>query len=142
MILKFIFAAIGTLGFGMAFNSSYNKLIYILIGGFLNYFSYYVTYYYSKNVFLASLVCASVTYIYSNVLARLTKCPSVVYVLTGLIPVVPGSSLFYMMQALVLDDLSLAYHHMLITVLTILGIATGIALFSMLHNLFKNIIKS
>lgn len=139
MIEGLLWASLGTLGFGLIFNANKNKLIYILISGFLNYFAYALTYQLSHNLFLASFICAAITYIYSVIMARVSKCPSVIYVLTGLIPSVPGSYLFYTMQNIVLGNQSLASKYALITTEVILGIASGIALFSMLFNLYKDI---
>ena len=139
MIENLLWASLGTLGFGLVFNANKNKLIYILIGGFLNYFIYAFTYKLSSNIFLSSFLCAAVTYIYSVIMARVSKCPSVIYVLTGLIPSVPGSHLFYTMQNLVIGNIDVALSYAKITVEVILGIASGIALFSVFFNLYKDI---
>lgn len=136
-----IYASLGTLGFGLVFNANKKKLIYIFIGGFLNIFFYEITLYFTKNIFLSSLVCASITYIYSTVMAYFTKSPSIIYILTGLIPSVPGSSLFYMMQNIVLTNNTLSIVYAKEVVLTILGIACGIALFSVVVNLYKDLNK-
>lgn len=139
MIEGLLWASFGTLGFGLIFNANKNKLFYILISGFLNYFAYAFTYKLSHNIFLSSFISAAVTYIYSVIMARVSKCPSVIYVLTGLIPIVPGSPLFYMMQNLVLGNTNLALEYATTTMEVVLGIASGIALFSVLFNLYKDI---
>lgn len=139
MIEGLLWASLGTLGFGLIFNANKNKLFYILISGFLNYFAYALTYKLSYNIFLSSFISAAVTYIYSVIMARVSKCPSVIYVLTGLIPIVPGSHLFYTMQNLVLGNNILASKYAMTTAEVILGIASGIALFSVLFHLYKDI---
>lgn len=138
MIIKLLSASIGALGFGLLFNTKKSRLPFVFLGGFINIVSYEITYKYTNNIFLSSAVCASVIYIYSNIIARIIKCPSVIFVLTGLIPVVPGAALFYMMQNIVLSNNSLAIKYGLSALYTVLGIAFGIALFSMFLNIFRN----
>ena len=127
-MMNLIFASFGTLGFGLLFNAQKNKLFYIMLGGFLNYLSYFCIYNYTSNIFLSSLGCAIVTSIYANLMAIFLRCPSTVFILTGLIPIVPGSSLFYMMQGFVLKNYDLAKLNFGITCEVILGIVAGMAL--------------
>lgn len=141
MIEGLLWASLGTLGFGLVFHAKKNKYLFILISGFLNYLAYALIYKWTNNIFLSSFVCAAVTYIYSVVMARINKCPSVIYVLTGLIPSVPGSHLFYTMQNLVLGNTKLALQYAITTTEVILGIASGIALFSVFFSLYKDIKK-
>ena len=141
MIEGLLWASLGTLGFGLVFHAKKNRYFFILIGGFLNYLAYAFIYKWTNNIFLSSFVCAAVTYMYSVVMARINKCPSVIYVLTGLIPSVPGSHLFYTMHNLVLGNTKLALQYAITTTEVILGIASGIALFSVLFSLYKDIKK-
>lgn len=136
-MIKLLCAALGTLGFGLIFNANKNKLIYIMIGGFINYLAYMLTYESTENIFLSSGVCAVVTSLYSEVLAVILKCPSTIFILTGLIPSVPGSSLFYTMQNLVLGNSSDALNQGIITIEVILGIVSGILFASVFSAIFN-----
>lgn len=140
-MIKLLFAAFGTLGFGLLFHAKKNKLVYIMIGGFLNYLGYSFIYRYTSNIFLSSLGCAVVTSIYSNIMAIVLKCPSTVFILTGLIPIVPGSSLFYMMQGFVLKNYDLAKLNFGITCEVILGIVAGMALSTVVVTFIREFIK-
>lgn len=137
MIIKLVCAAVGSLGFGMYVNSKNNKLFSIAISGFLNYFSYYATYKMTGSVFTASTVCALVTFVYSNIMAYVEKCPSTVFILTGLIPIVPGASLFYMMQNLVLSNKALFIKYGIEASWTVIGIAFGITLASVILKIIR-----
>ena len=118
-----------------------NKVFYIGLGGFLNYLSYYLVFKYTNNVFLSSMVCAIVTSIYSNIMAVILKCPSTIFILTGLIPVVPGSSLFYMMNGLVMNDYIIAKMHLLIVVKVIIGIVAGMSLSTVIVTFIREFVK-
>lgn len=136
-MIGLLYAALGTLGFGLIFNANKNKLIYIMVGGFINYLSYIVVLNMTNNIFLASAACAIVTSLYSEVFAILLKCPSTIFILTGLIPIVPGSSLFYTMQNLVLGNTAEAINNGIITIEVILGIVSGILCFSVLGTMIN-----
>lgn len=124
-MINLLWAAIGTLGFGLIFKVNKDKLIFVMIGGFLNYLAYFITYKLTNNIFLSSSLCAITTSLYSECLALMLKCPTTIFVLTGLIPSVPGSSLFYMMQSLVLKNSNEALKQGIITIEVILGIVSG-----------------
>lgn len=130
MLNDLIYATLGTIGFGLLFNANKNKYIFIAIGGFLNYFGYLLTYEYTSNIFISSIISAMITFLYSNLLAKILKCPSTIFILTGLISIVPGSSLFYMMQNFVLGNSILAAKHAITAIEVILGIVSGILISS------------
>lgn len=139
MITKLLFGTLGTLGFGMIFNVNKNKLLYITIGGLLNTYVYFITYKYTNNLFLSASFCAIITSIYSNIMANILKCPSTIFILTGLIPSVPGGTLFYTMQNLVLSNTDFANKFAIETVLVILGIVSGILISSAIIVIIKNV---
>jgi len=138
-MIQLLFAALGTLGFGLIFNANHNKLFYIAVGGFVNFLGYLVVYNLTSNIFMASASCAFVTSIYSMLMARGLKCPSTIFILTGLIPSVPGSSLFYMMQGIVLSNNNQAINSGVEVCLVVLGIVSGMALASVVFTIFKQI---
>ena len=124
-MIKLLWAMLGTLGFGIIFNVNKDKLLPVMIGGFLNYLAYYITFKLTNNIFLSSALCAVTTSLYSELLALFLRCPTTIFLLTGLIPSVPGSSLFYMMQNLVLNNSKEALNQGIITIEVILGIVSG-----------------
>lgn len=124
-MIKLLWAMLGSLGFGIIFNVNRNKLFPVMIGGFLNYFVYYIILRITNNIFLSAAFCAIATSLYSECLALMLKCPTTIFILTGLIPSVPGSSLFYTMQNLVLKNTNEALKQGIITIEVILGIVSG-----------------
>ena len=140
-MMNLLYAGLGSLGFGMISKANKNKYVYITIGGVLNYLAYYLSYKYTNNIFLASAVCAVVTKFYSNIMATILKCPTTIFTLTGLIPIVPGGSLFYMMQNLVLSNSNEAIKQGIITVEVILGIVSGMLFASSIIAIIKTVMK-
>lgn len=141
-MINLLYAALGTLGFGMVFKTDKNKWLYIFIGGFLNYLAYFLVYSYTSDVFLSSMVCALVTSTYSLFMAIILKCPSTIFILTGLIPIVPGKNLFYTMQGLVTSNYAFARENLILTVLVILGIVSGMAMFTVIHTISREVISA
>ena len=138
-MIKILYAALSTLGFGMVFHANKNKLLYIMIGGLLNYLAYYVTYKYTSSDFLSSVSCSFVVSCYAFFMARIIKCPASIFIFTGLIPSVPGGTLFYTMQNIVLGNSDLANKYAVVTVEIIFGIVSGILLWSTISSLLLHI---
>ena len=63
-MIKLLWAMLGSLGFGIIFNVNRNKLFPVMIGGFLNYFVYYIILRITNNIFLSAAFCAIVTSLY------------------------------------------------------------------------------
>ena len=66
--------------------------------------------------------------LYAEILARCCNAPSTPFFITAAIPLIPGSTLYYCMNAVVSNDLSAAEHFGEQTFLAALGIAGGMAI--------------
>ena len=80
-----------------------------------------------RGMFTASLTAALVTSAAAQVLSRVMKAPAVLYYMPGIVPLVPGGDLFYMMKALVTGDRQTAGARAAALCLTMLGIAAGVS---------------
>ena len=105
-------AALGSVGFGLIFNLNRRYLPAAGVGGLL--------------AWLAYLLAANT--LYAEILARCCNAPSTPFFITAAIPLIPGSTLYYCMNAVVSNDLSAAEHFGEQTFLAALGIAGGMAI--------------
>lgn len=121
---------IGTLGFGMLFKLKINKLLYGCIGGTLSISVYFLTKELGFSTFFQFLFAAIVATLYAEILARIVKAPSTVFLIPSVIPLTPGSLLYYTMQAVVDGDEALSKQLGEETALVSLGIALGIVVIS------------
>ena len=80
------------------------------------------------SVFLANLLAGFCAALYAEILARCCNAPSTPFFITAAIPLIPGSTLYYCMNAVVSNDLSAAGHFGEQTFLAALGIAGGMAI--------------
>lgn len=77
----------------------------------------------------------------SEILAVIIKNPATVFLLPGLLPLVPGGGIFYMMRAAVQGDLEASLHTGYTTLVAAGAIALGIALASSLARIASLLIK-
>jgi len=100
-------------------------------------FSYYAI----NNTFLSVMIGTVVATILSEILARLLKAPTTVFLIPSIIPFVPGARLFFMMYGLISNDNESFRYNMNELLLASLGIAVGIILASVLFQLLLKIIN-
>ncbi len=104
IILQTIYAFIATLGFGIIFNIHGRNLFFAAIGGGISWFIYTLgleAHLSTTTTFFFSAVIFS---IYSEILARKLKTPVTTLVVCSLIPLVPGSGMYYTMYQAVTGD--------------------------------------
>ncbi|MBQ8399032.1 MAG: threonine/serine exporter family protein [Clostridia bacterium] len=137
----------GALGFSVLFGVHPKRLVYATIAGMICTSAYMVV---DEMVpvagflglFLASLAGGAACTLYAEVLARILKTPATVFLIPGLIPMVPGGSLYYTMAFLVQGDQSVAAGKGIDTLCVCLGISTGIVIMSVLGQIWRNTVES
>ena len=77
---------------------------------------------------LLPLAASAVTAVWSEILARVKKTPAQQYLIVGLIPLVPGATLYYAMSAVVQQDWAQARLYGYRVTAFVLGIAAGVSL--------------
>ena len=92
----------------------------------------------TKSVFLQSFAASAATAVWSEVLARVKKTPAQQYLIIGLIPLVPGGTLYYAMSALVRQDWAQAQFYGYRVSAFVLGIAAGVSLTLSLLDMLLN----
>jgi uncharacterized membrane protein YjjP (DUF1212 family) len=97
-LVECIAGAIGCLGFSFLFNVHGKGIVLCMLGGVICWGAYCLTMFLGGSENMATLIASFVTAIYSEVMARVRKCPAIGYLVLGLIPLIPGSSLYYTMN--------------------------------------------
>ena len=82
----------------------------------------------TQSVFVQSFAASAVTAVWSEILARVKKTPAQQYLIVGLIPLVPGATLYYAMSAVVQQDWAQAQFYGYRVTAFVLGIAAGVSL--------------
>lgn len=128
-IIQLITGAIGSVGFALVFHVRKSYFLHVLSGSVLCWGTYLAATAAlgSTEVFMPTLISGFVTAILAEILARVCKAPSTVFFMTSIIPLIPGRTLFYFMQAIVREQYSQASNYGMATFLTALGIALGMS---------------
>jgi len=123
-ILPCLCAFLACLGFTLVFNiHGVGKLICSL-GGALGWLIYLLA---GRSIFAAFLASAAVG-MYSEIMARLRRCPVSGYLLVALLPLVPGGGIYYAMSYCVAGDTQ----RFLSTMLHTFGMAFALAVGAMM----------
>ena len=97
-LMQILMGTIGTLGFSVVFNLRGKKLLLATLGGTLSWticllLEGAVSSEPARYFFSAMFVAA-----YAEVLARIMKTPTTTFLISGIIPHIPGGSLYYTMR--------------------------------------------
>ena len=129
-MMQFCWAALSILGFSIRVNLKGWKIFFIALGGGLTWAFYLIFLYFSKSLLFSVFFSVLLVCIYSEIVARLSKIPVSVFVTCVIIPLVPGSNLYYAMQAYIAGNSTVTSQN-LYKVLLISGtIALAIAVVS------------
>lgn len=103
-VIQTLMAMLGAIGFSILFNVRRKKLVAAAIGSGISWIVYLVTYkLYEDKVF--SLFCATIAMaLLAEILARVMKAPVTILLVPMLIPLFPGSDLFYATSHLVQNN--------------------------------------
>lgn len=122
--------AIGCIGFSFLFNVRGKGILFCTLGGIVCWGVYCLTEFLGGGELTASFIAAFATAVYSEVMARIRKCPAIGYLVIGLLPLIPGSSLYYTMNYAVRGDMAMFGKQGLLTIEIAGLMAAGILLVS------------
>ena len=132
LLIKLVASFVCSVAFAIIFKIAPKHLLYAGVCGLATYFVYYTFEFFGFTLFVAALASTMVTALSAELLSRLRRAPTIVFLIPGVIPTVPGGSLYNAIRYLLLEDLSLAYKYLFDTLQVGLGIAGGIVTVSIL----------
>lgn len=135
VMIQLLTAFLGSLGFAVLFGMRRGHLFFAALGGFGVWGIYLLIDLLTGSLFFSSLCAAVFAVSYAELMAHLRKCPATLFVITAIIPLVPGSSLYYTMSSAVMHDLEAAGQYGQDTLICALAIAAGISFVEVLRDL-------
>ena len=129
---------IGTLGFALLFRMRKKLIGWAVLGGALTVAVYLVCVRFFQLEFFQNLVPALTATLFSELLARLSKSPATQYITCSIIPLVPGSRLYYMMYNLIIGDIPACRAELTLVARTAAGLAVGIIAVSVFVHLLNS----
>ena len=133
--IQLITSLITSVAFAIIFRIGKRHLLLVGICGTLTYAVYYTLFYFTSSLFVAAFISSMVTALYAEISARLRHAPTIIFVVPGIIPTVPGGSLYGGMRDLLLGNMNGAIENFSSTVEVGIGIAGGIVTVSILYGI-------
>ena len=136
VIIQLCAAFLGAMGFALLFNTKKEKILPASFGGVLEWGIYLLCARYMDGIFVPCLIASAFCALYAEVLARGLKAPATVFFVPSIVPMIPGSGLYYAMSYAVQKDWGMARKQGFLTAQYALGIALGISLvWALIHML-------
>ena len=139
IVFQLCMAFCGTLGFCILFHLRRKYMFLASLGGLCTWGVYLIGTRFSGDVFWPCLWAATFAGTYGETLARIRKAPSSTFFLPAVIPLIPGSNLYYTLFYIVNGEASLARENAIKTGKYALAIAIGISLVSSLLYMWHRI---
>lgn len=139
-LLQILGAFISCVGFAIIYRAKKKRLILSGLSAALGWAVCCIVQSQTDAIFTIYFIGAAVVTLFSEVMARVTKAPATIYLVPGLLPMVPGGSLYYTTYALVTGDKAGANYYGARTALAAIGIAFGLVVVSVImhyYNEFK-----
>lgn len=136
-ILQLITAMTGSMGFALLFHVRPRLVLPAALGGFFNWWVYLISARFFDGVLTPSVITAAFSAIYAELMARRFKAPATVFFIPTMIPLIPGSTLYYTMSSIVAKDWNAAKELGYTTAQYALGIAAGASLIWTLNDIIK-----
>ena len=141
-LIQLLTGMLGSVGFALIFRLPYRYLPLAALGGLLNWGSYLTFFALSDKLFLSCLAASAISALYAELLAKRLRAPTILFLIPTVIPSIPGSNLYYTLEAAVSGDLAAVGKNALLTCQWAFGIAAGISLVSILFVMLRNNKKS
>ncbi len=132
MSIQFLVALVATLSFAILFAAPPNRYLHCAVGGGLCWLVYLLIARQSGSGALASFGATFVLVFFSRLTGYLAKTPIIIFITTGIFPLVPGAGIYYTAYNLFLGQLDIAAQRGLETLVSAgtitLGMLFGYAL--------------
>ena len=137
--IQIITATIGSLGFGILFNIRKARLIAISIGGGVAWALYLFFFAMTESLGISYFLISFIIALYAEVMARIFKCPAILFISPSLIPLVPGASLYYTMSHALSGETQSFVGSALTTLTAAAALAVGIITAAIVTKLYTNL---
>lgn len=137
-IIAVVAAAAGTVGFSLMLRLKWERLPVIAVSTALCYSIYLLCIHFNMASFMANFLAALFAGFVSEFLAKHIKAPVTVFLTPTILPLVPGSTLYYTIEAFFKGELRNALHYFAITGSTIGAILLGIVIVNTIMKCIRN----
>ncbi len=137
-ILPCLYSFLACLGFCIIFNIHGKIVFYASFGGALGWFVFLLLNF-AHHDLVQYFGARVVITLYSEIMARIHKAPATLYLITGLIPLVPGGGIYYTMEHFIEGDTSKFLSSFVHTFAIAGSLAFGILVVSSLMRMYQQL---
>lgn len=101
MMKDFIFSFLSTFGFGIIFNIPRKQLVFASLAGAAGWMVYSILVNRFEAIIMAAFAGAFVVGLLSEFMAKARSVPATIFVIPGIIPLVPGYGIYYSMRKII-----------------------------------------
>ncbi|MBR6040424.1 MAG: threonine/serine exporter family protein [Clostridia bacterium] len=128
--IQCIAGLIGTLGFGLMFNMHGRGIPFAILGSIISWPVCVLCMRIGLAEPIAYFIAAAVSCFYAEIMARIRKYPATSYLMCALVPLIPGSGIYYTMDFIRQNKLAEAYDSGMLTAAIAGSMAVGVLLVS------------
>ena len=126
IVIRLVFSTVSTVGLSILFYIRPRRLPLATLGGFLTYAVYLLVHTVLASEFVCNMLASLAGALYAELLARRTRVPVTVYTIPCVIPLVPGSGIYWTAFYVVTNDLERAGARGFLTLKDAVAIVLGI----------------
>lgn len=141
-LLQLLGAFVACFFFSIIYHAKKKRLALCALSGVVGWSAYLIAEWLQFDYFACYMLAAAVVTLYAELMARFTKTPSTIYLITGILPLVPGGSLYYATSALVANDNAKFNYYSHQTIITALSISVGIIAVTLFFYYFNRYLRN
>ncbi len=139
VIKEFLLSYLATLGFVIMFSIPKEALFTSSLVGALGWTSLSIVHNFTESLIAGTFLASLLVGLLGETLARYNKKPATIYIIPGIIPLVPGSGMYYTMLALVENNFYEAAFKGTETLFVAASISIGLIISSTLSRSIKRV---
>ena len=137
-LLSAIYAFFGTMGFTVLFNCPKKSVLKASLIGALGWTSYLLTVDSGQSVIMGTFIGAITVGLIGELFANKFRNPATIFIIPGIIPLVPGYGIYYTMISIITKDYATATTKGFEALFVALAIATALIITSTIGRLIRN----
>lgn len=139
-ILQVFVAAVGSCGYAVLFNIRGKRLISVAVGGGLCWLLFLLLHRVIEGEAICFFMVATLVSLYDEIMARVLKSPTTVFLVPSLVPLIPGASLYYTMVGAISKNQTEFFSRAVNTVELACALAIGIIVSTVIVRIINRLI--
>lgn len=137
-LLSAVYAFFGTMGFTVLFNCPKKSVLKASLIGALGWTSYLLTVDSGQSVIMGTFIGAITVGLIGELFANKFRSPATIFIIPGIIPLVPGYGIYYTMISIITKDYATATTKGFEALFVALAIATALIITATIGRLIRN----